>query len=554
MTMRTPADRAMSDELPVQAQIDTLREQLAEANETLRAIRAGEVDAVIVHGDSGDQVYTLQSAEQPYRMLVEQMREGAAILTRHGDILYCNRRFADLIGLPLERVIGRSIERFVGEADREALAAHVGGRGGAHRGRLIAHDGRSLDVYLSLTVTVSEGIERRSLIVTDLTDLVDAEAERDRARHENRAKDEFMAMLAHELRNPLGAIGGAVQVLDLLGAHQEGPAIRARGVILRQVQHLARLIDDLLDVGRLATGKIVLARQPVDLADLVRHSVAAIVAERRLGNQLETSTQPVWIDADPTRVEQIISNLLANAVKYTQPGGLIRVSVTTEGQEAVLRVEDDGAGISPDLLPHIFDLFVQGQQTLDRARGGLGIGLTLVRRLVELHGASVEAVSDGPGCGSVFTVRFPSSCAPEQATPIHTPATEAVKRRVLIVEDNAESRNMYRLALELAGHDVLEAEDGMRGLEMLKSAQPDVAFIDLGLPALDGYELVRRFRAETNGRDVLLIALTGYGSSDDRERSREAGFDYHLIKPLSREALRDVLSGERPRMSGPARQ
>jgi signal transduction histidine kinase/ActR/RegA family two-component response regulator len=533
----------MPDELMLPTDIAELRARLAEATETLRAIRAGEVDAVIVHGEAGDQVYTLRSAEQPYRTLVEQMREGAAILSVDGDILYCNHRFGELVALPLEEVIGGSVERFLDAAARDAFAALVRAGGGTYRGRLIAHDGQPLDVYLSLTVAVAAGIERRSLIVTDLSELVGAHADRDRAQRENRAKDEFIAMLAHELRNPLGAIAGAVQVLDVAGRESE-PAARARGVITRQVHHLSRLIDDLLDVGRLATGKIVLTRQPVDLADVVRRTVGVLAAGGRLDKRLEVATEPIWIDADPTRIEQIIGNLIGNAVKYTEGGGLIRVSVTAEGQDARLRIQDDGVGIRGDLLPRIFDLFVQDEQTLDRAQGGLGIGLTLVRRLVELHGGVVSAASDGPGRGSAFTVKFRSIPAPAVAGPDATPSGETVKRRVLVVEDNADSRDMYRVALELAGHKVFEAEDAARGLEMLKSEHPDIALIDIGLPGLDGYELARRFRAEASGHNVLLVALTGYGASDDRDRSRQAGFDHHLTKPVSQDTLRELLRGE----------
>jgi signal transduction histidine kinase len=527
--------------MPADPTADDLRGRLAEAEETLRAIRAGEVDAVIVQGDHGEQVYTLRSADQPYRDLVEHLHEGAAIVTCGGDVLYCNRRFAELVNLPLERVIGTAVEGFLSmpDAPTESLLQATGYA--AYQGRLVAHGGRSADVYVSWTVTVSEGVERRGLIVADLSELRTAQAERDRAEQSNRAKDEFMAMLAHELRNPMGAIAGAA---DLLGTaeSQSAAGVRARAVITRQVRHLARLIDDLLDVGRLATGKILLARRPLDLSDLVRRTVATLAGDGRLDRRLEVTTDPIWVDADPTRLEQIVGNLVGNAVKYTDAGGRIVVSLRPSGGDAVLTVQDDGGGIAPDLLPRIFDLFVQGDQSLDRSHGGLGIGLTLVRRLVELHGGSVSASSGGPGRGAAFTVRLPAMPAPlmESAEPPGPPA--APRRRVLVVEDNRDAREMYCLALTLAGHEVLEAQDASRGLELLKSARPDVAFVDIGLPTLSGYDLARAVRADPAVSGVLLVAVTGYGSADDRDRARRAGFDHHLVKPVSTDKLLELLS------------
>jgi CheY-like chemotaxis protein/anti-sigma regulatory factor (Ser/Thr protein kinase) len=349
-------------------------------------------------------------------------------------------------------------------------------------------------------------------------------------------------MLAHELRNPIGAIAGAIQVLDVVGTDQP-PAVRARVIITRQVQHLARLLEDLLDVGRLATGKIVLARQPIELADLVRRTVAVLGGDGRLDRLVEVTTAPVWINADPTRIEQIVGNLVGNAIKYSEPGGRIRVTVSLDRSDALLRVEDDGCGIPSDLLPRIFDLFVQGDQALDRSRGGLGIGLTLVNRLVQLHAGTVTAASDGPGRGSAFTVRLAAIPAPQHEDTDGEPTPDAAPRRVLVIEDNKDTREMYSTVLQLAGHEVLEAGDADGGLELLKSARPDVALIDIGLPGLNGYEVARRFRADPDAGRVLLVALTGYGSQDDRERARQAGFDHHLVKPVSPDALRQLLRG-----------
>ncbi|MDB6091267.1 MAG: hybrid sensor histidine kinase/response regulator [Gammaproteobacteria bacterium] len=531
----------MPDDRNPQERIAELTARLEEAEETLRAVRAGEIDAFIVQGPDGEQVFTLRSAEQPYRNLVEEMQEGAAILTAAGDIMYCNRQFSTLLGVPLEHVIGCSLDRFISSSDRRAFTALVKAGVGKRRARLISASGRIIEVYLSLSTSTSEDdAERLNLLVTDLSALLDAQSGRDRAEQENQAKDEFMAMLAHELRNPLSAISAAVEVLEASNG-QEKPALRARSIIARQVHHLARLVDDLLDVGRVVTGKIVLDRRPIDFADLV-HRAVAVCGERQPDQRLEVMAQPVWIEGDLVRMEQIVNNIVGNAVKYTPSGGTIRVKLAIDGADAVLRVEDDGYGIAPELLPRVFDLFVQGEQTLDRAQGGLGIGLTLVRRLVELHRGTVSAFSEGPGRGSVFTVRLPKVSVPRSVQPSLTTAhCDMVARRILVIEDNRDAREMFKVMLELAGHEVLEAEEGLSGLELLKAARPDIAVIDVGLPGLNGYEIARRFRTECGGDGVMLVALTGYGTPEARERSRQAGFDHHLIKPVNPDTLRELL-------------
>ena len=536
----------MLDELSAQQRIAELTARLEEAEETLRAVRAGEIDAFVVQGPRGEQVYTLRSADQPYRTLVEEMQEGAAILTTAGDIVYCNRQLATLVAIPLEDLVGRSLDMFLIGADRAAFTALREAGCGKCRARLTAANGRLIDVYLSLSTSRSDDeIERLNLIVTDLSALLDAQSGRDRAEQESQAKDEFMAMLAHELRNPLSAISAAIQVLEASNG-QDAPALRARSIIGRQVQHLARLVDDLLDVGRVVTGKIVLDRRPIDFADLV-HRAVAVFGERRNDQHLEITTQSAWIEGDLVRMEQIVNNIVGNAVKYTPAGGSVRVRLTAEAGDAVLRIEDNGYGIAPELLPRIFDLFVQGERTLDRAQGGLGIGLTLVRRLVALHGGTVSAFSEGPGRGSVFTVRLPRIARPASASPSRAVDDHGTpfSRRVLIIEDNRDAREMFRMMLELSGHEVLEAEEGLSGLALLKTARPDVAVIDVGLPGLNGYEIARRFRQEAPDADgVMLVALTGYGTPEARERSRQAGFDHHLIKPVNAEALQGIMRAD----------
>ena len=536
----------MRDDSSTEEQIRSLTERLEEAEETLRAVRSGEVDAFIVQGPTGEQIFALRSAEQPYRNLIEDMLEGAAILTTDGDIAYCNRRFAELVAVPLEDVIGGAVERFIASTDRPAYRALLRTGSGKRRARLTSADGRTIDVLLSFTTSISEDVERRNLIVTDLSELVLAQSDRDRAEQASQAKDEFMAMLAHELRNPLSAITAAVQVLEAAKGH-EGAAARARLIIGRQAQHLSRLVDDLLDVGRVVTGKIALDRRALDFCDLVRRT-SAVFTEREADHRFSVNTTPVWIDGDAVRIEQIVSNIIGNAVKYTPVGGTITVSLGVEAGDAVLRVQDDGFGITHELLPRIFDLFVQGERTLDRSQGGLGIGLTLVRRLVELHDGTVAVYSEGPNCGSLFTVRLPAVAAIGTCAGAEEGSrTRANQRRVLIIEDNRDAREMFRMMLELDGHQVIDAEEGCAGLQLLRAESPDVAFIDVGLPGLDGYEIARRFRSEADGgagRRVLLVALTGYGTPDALERSRRAGFDHHLIKPVNPEALYRLLNSE----------
>ena len=358
----------------------------------------------------------------------------------------------------------------------------------------------------------------------------------------NRSKDEFLAMLGHELRNPLGAIANGVRLLE---APDAGARTHARDVIARQVQHLARMTDDLLDAARAMTGKIVLQRQPLDLADAAARAVAALHASGRAGaHRFVQRLAPAWVDADPTRIEQVLANLLANAVKYTPGGATITVSVAREGAEAVLRVADEGAGMPEELVARVFEPFVQGERPLDRSHGGLGIGLTLVRRLAELHGGSASAASDGPGRGSVFTVRLPAVAAPARATAPGAAAAAQAARRILVVEDNADARETLTRLLEYEGHAVRAAADADAALELLRAEALDVALIDIGLPGMDGYELARRIRAEIDPQHRLrLAAVTGYGLAEDRRRSANAGFDAHLIKPLDLPSLAAFLSG-----------
>jgi PAS domain S-box-containing protein len=369
----------------------------------------------------------------------------------------------------------------------------------------------------------------------------EAEALARSLREETRAKDEFLAMLGHELRNPLGTLSNAVAVLERLEGDETMRHVVA--IIGRQASHLARLVDDLLDVARATSGKVDLQRRTVELHALAGRCLDALAqAGRTERHDVGLEGGPVHVHADPARLEQVVNNLLDNALKYTPPGGRIRVTTEVVGDAAVLRVRDSGQGIRTDLLGRVFDLFVQEAQSLDRSRGGLGLGLALVKRLVELHGGVVAAWSAGPGQGSEFTVRLPAAAAPAEAPGAEGAARRmVVPRRVLVVEDSPDARQSLRLLLELAGHHVETCEDGPSGLAKLGAFQPDVALIDLGLPGMDGYAVARELRRRPDTRAIRLVAVTGYGQADDRRRALAAGFDQHVTKPVDATMLDELL-------------
>ncbi|HEY2156262.1 MAG TPA: response regulator [Isosphaeraceae bacterium] len=365
-------------------------------------------------------------------------------------------------------------------------------------------------------------------------------------RDNDRRKDEFLAMLAHELRNPLAAIDGAVQVAE--GADADEHLAWAREVIGRQTKQLSRLIDDLLDVSRITQGKIQLRKEPLDLAAAVARAVESVrpqVDASRHALEVDVGPGPLPVEADPSRIEQVLGNLLTNAAKYTPDGGRIRLSARREGGEVVVEVEDSGVGIDPEMLPRIFDAFTQVEQTIDRSQGGLGIGLTLVRRLVEMHGGSVAARSGGPGRGSTFTVRLPAAdgtAAPRAGR--EGPASRDPSRprpRVLVVDDSADTARAMARLLGVQGYDVRVAHDGRAAIDAAREHRPDVILLDIGLPGLNGYEVARAVRRDPGLAGVTLIAISGYGQDHDRRRSADAGFDHHLVKPVDYGVLYELL-------------
>jgi PAS domain S-box-containing protein len=707
---------------------EALRRRLEEAEDALRALRAGEVDAVLVEAE-GEQVYTLEAAEKPYRLLVEQMPQAAASLTADGAIIYCNRRFADLLQWPLGALLGKPIAGFVADADRPQLDALL--RDGRGEVSLRRADSTKVPVFLGVSA-LQEGAFGSCLIVTDLTeqrhyqelqrtqqalresearmameltdtrllqsisaqlihedhvealyqqiveaasavmhsdmssmqmlhpernalellawkgfhpesaahwkcvrldsdtscgealrngrrvivpdvetcefivdqadidanrrsgvrgvqstpltsrsgqvlgmisthwrrphqpserdlslidvlarqaaDLIERKRTEQALRDADRKKDEFLATLAHELRNPLAPIRNAVQILIA-----KGPPILelqwARGVIDRQVQLMARLLEDLLDVSRISRNQMELRTERVDLAAMVE---AAVETSRPVieagGHELSVilPPEPIQLEADPVRLAQVFANILNNAAKYTEEGGRIRLSAERQGSDVIVSVKDSGIGIAAEMLPRIFEIFSQAKPALVRSQGGLGIGLSLVKGLVELHGGSIVARSGGPGQGSEFAVRLPVAAetpGQELARPGKDDGQLPVpKRRVLIVDDNRDSADSLAMLLRLMGHEVGTAYDGEQAVEAAEDLRPDVGLLDIGMPRLNGYDACRRIREQPWGQGVFLIALTGWGQEEDRRRTEEAGFNHHIVKPVDPVALMKLLA------------
>ena len=382
---------------------------------------------------------------------------------------------------------------------------------------------------------------------TDVTERHETQAALERQQQQleeaDRQKNEFLAMLAHELRNPLAPIRNAGELLSRTLV-SDPQARSALATVERQVKHLTRLVDDLLDISRITQGRIELRRSPIRLDRVLAHAMEAVdplVRQKHHRVALVSSRNPLMVNGDPERLVQCLGNILTNAAKYTPANGEIRIESRGEQGEAIITVSDNGVGIPPDLLPKVFDLFVQGERTLDRAQGGLGVGLAIVRRLIEMHGGSITASSAGLNRGAVFEIRLPLAHE-EQTVSSAATTQERRPRRILLVDDNADGAFMLAELLRFDGHDVETALSGMEALERIKTFRPDIALLDIGLPGLDGYEVARRIRAEVGNDAIRLIAITGYGRDEDRELARDAGFAAHLVKPVEFSALQRVLA------------
>ena len=387
-------------------------------------------------------------------------------------------------------------------------------------------------------------------IFVEGSDVTDRKLVEDELRAANRQKDQFLAMLAHELRNPLAPIMTAAQLLKL-GRLDAGSVANASEIIVRQAEHMTDLVNDLLDVSRVTRGLVTLEKDELDLNVIVSAAVEQVrplIDARRHALTLQLSGQPAHVIGDRTRLVQVISNILNNATKYTAPGGRIVLAVTVEDGRATVAVRDNGVGIAPEVLPYIFDLFTQAERTPDRSQGGLGIGLALVKSLVALHGGSVHARSEGLGQGSEFSICLPAAArAPAEAHDAGAANDACVvpdngNLRVLVVDDNADAAQMLAALLEVQGHAVSVEYDGRGALARARSEHPDVLLLDIGLPDMDGYELARRLRAQPENAGATLVALTGYGQNQDRAAARQAGFDHYLVKPADLNEVNDVLA------------
>jgi PAS domain S-box-containing protein len=542
------SEQGIRDELArTRAKLEELQTRLEEPEEIVRAIRGGEVDAFVVTDPKGDRIYSLRSADVLFRSMVEQMKEGALALEPSGLIVYANRYFADLMKVEPAALLGGSLFAFVAEESRgffDALGPDAGSEPSRAEIVMRSADGLPLPAHATMNRIDLEGGPVFCLIVTDLT----AERRREQLVAESRQKDEFLAMLAHELRNPIAPIRSASEVIERVGSSE--PRVRwAQGVIHRQVTQLSRLVDDLLDISRITRGKIRLELEAVDLQQVVARGIETArpaIEGRAQRLDVDLPSGQLRVDGDLTRLSQVVSNILHNAAKFTPEGGRIWIGLEQLGAEGRIVVRDSGSGIRPEMLSKIFDLFTQVDSTLERAQGGLGIGLALVRNLVELHRGRVEAQSDGPGRGSTFTVSLPllaagaNDAAPAQRAAA-VPAARSSSRRILVVDDNVDAAESLTLLLGELGHEVKMLTEGSAVLETARTFRPHLILLDISLPDVSGFDLAAALRRSVDNRGVCLVALTGYGHEDHRRRSRDVGFDHHWVKPIDLAAIDGLL-------------
>jgi PAS domain S-box-containing protein len=476
---------------------------------------------------------------------------GYFVVTAAGVVRELNLAGARLLGAPRQRLLGRRLSRFLFGHESSAFARFLGRvlTGEEHEVEtcelpLAATDGGARDVRITGSRLADRASTATALLaMEDVTERNRAESE---LREASRRKDEFLAVLSHELRNPMAPIWSSLHILERAEAGGT-EAQRAQTVIGRQIVHLGRIVDDLLDVSRMDRGKVRLQRDVVDVVDVVRRTMDDYQRDfETRGVILEAAFAPeaLWVDADATRLVQVVGNLLTNAAKFTPAGGKVHVSLRREGRDVVLTVRDTGMGIAADVRRRLFTPFWQAPQSSDRAKGGLGLGLVLVKGFVELHGGTVSVASEGLGRGAEFTVRLPSAPGPAaNASPRGGGEHhEGPHRRVLVIDDNEDGANSLRDVLELSGHEVQIAHDGPHGIGVAREFRPEIVICDIGLPGMDGYDVARAMRAEADLKGAFLVALTGYALPEDVRRANEAGFDRHVAKPPSIEKLERVLA------------
>ena len=497
----------------------------------------------------------VQTSEVRYRRLFETARDGILILDANTlRIIDANPFMTEMLGYSRDEFLGKELWEIGLFGDKQASQAayeELREKGYIRYDHLPLQTKGGKKAEVEFVSNVYQ-VDHRPIAQCNIRDISDRSRLERKMQEQaealadlHRRKDEFLAMLSHELRNPLAPIANAVQLLRLQRDESELQQ-RARTIIERQLGQLVHLVDDLLEVSRISTGRIHLKREQLDMSTIVERGVGTVrplIEQRQHTLDVRLPPSPIWIDGDATRLEQVVVNLLNNAAKYTDEGGHIWLSLQQEGAEAVLQVRDSGVGIAPDLMPRIFTLFTQAERSLARSQGGLGIGLALVQRLVEMHGGRVE-VSSTLGKGSQFVVRLPLVPAAAANTPTPPKAANPTgpSLRMLVVDDNVDETESLAMLMRELGHDVRTAHDGPTALEAALDHRPHMVLLDIGLPGLDGYEVAKRMRQQPVLQSAVLVAMTGYGRESDRQRAQEAGFDHHLVKPAYFEQMQRILA------------
>lgn len=537
-------------------ELETSKEELQSANEELITTNEELLERNRLLDVLNTELEKARSTSERARAyadgIVETVREPLAVLDDGLKVVRVNHAFCDVFHTTPEHVEGCALREVAATLGEHALSEQLlavlaqGSTLTDHEVTLELPEGGAHVFLLNARKIVGDAA-RGALILLAIEDITENRKSTDVLRQDSRRKDEFLAMLAHELRNPLETITHAVHLLKH-GAGDRAP--RLRDVMERQTIRLARLVNDLLDVARVSRGLIELQRENLDLIPIVRLSAEAAqhkVEQRRHVLTVAVPDAPVCVEGDRVRLEQVVANLLENAIKYTEPGGRIGMTLSEEGDQAVLRVSDNGIGLAPESLDHVFEVFTQVSSSLARSSGGLGLGLTVVRRVLELHEGHIEAHSAGLGQGSEFVVRLPlrppALIRSQPSTGLEQLALDVpCRRRILIVDDNVDSGEAMSIIFELWGHEVRTSDSGAGALALLEHFKPDVAFVDIGLPDMDGYELCTRLREKSELHSLRLIALTGYGTAADRQRARVAGFDHHVVKPAEPRRLAELLA------------
>jgi PAS domain S-box-containing protein len=528
---------------PSRTTVQSLRRRLQEAEDTLQAIRDGHIDALVMQTPEGEQIYTLRTADQPYRLMVEQMSEGAVTLSADGTVLYCNARFAELLGRSPVGIVGQLFESFVAPHDRATIPALLSAETFREDCELLTTRGASFPAQLSATALVIEQARMTAVVVSDLT----AERIERTLRESNRLKDEFLATLSHELRTPLNVIVGWTRMLL---SEQLSQPMRRRALELvdKNAQAQAQIVADLVDMARISTGKLSLdiASVPVTPAlQIALDSVRLAADAKGISIQLAPCHEDAAVLADATRLQQILWNLLSNAVKFSRSGGAVRVSAECEGDQIHIRVEDSGIGIDARFLPHVFDRFRQAESGSTRSYGGLGLGLSVVRDLVRLHSGTVEARSAGIGSGACFVVSLPRAegVTVQQPTSCARTPHRLDGRSILLLEDHDDTRDLTAAILQQVGVSVLPCASAAEAFALLNGPLPSAIVADIGLPDEDGISFITRLRRHSSAdvRSLPAIAVTAYSSAVDRHEALVAGFQRHLAKPVDPGDLVDAL-------------